>query len=236
MVRVDLDDGTAAALAEVEAIRRRVVNVVGHALRTPITTLCGMAEALAQAKDPVVRAELQLAVERNAMIVERLLDDLLIASGVSTALPVDDASLVELGDALWAGWRTLDHGKDLLLEGDREVRVSAIRSSVERAFALVLDNHAKYGDGPIDARITRGGDRAVVQISAAGEPPTENELPLVFELFYRGEHAVMRAPGLGIGLPVAKALIEAEGGRLTLEMSDDGVTTRVELPAFLGSS
>src|SRR3954447_4177804 len=103
-----------------------------------------MAEALAQAKDPIVRAELQLAVERNAMIVERLLDDLLIAAGVSTALPVEDPTLVELGDALGAGGRWLDHGKALLLEGDREVRVSAIRSSVERAFALLLDNHAKY--------------------------------------------------------------------------------------------
>jgi K+-sensing histidine kinase KdpD len=208
------------------------VNVVGHAHRTPITTLCGMAEALAQAKDPIVRAELQIAVERNAMIVERLLDDLLIASGVSTALPVEDASIVPLGDALWGGWDSLDHDTDLLVEGDREVAVSAIRSSVERAFAMLLDNHAKYGDGPIEARIARDGDRAVVQLSSAGTPPTEIERPLVFELFYRGEHAVMRAPGLGIGLPVAKALIEAEGGRLTLEMSDDGVMTRVELPAF----
>jgi K+-sensing histidine kinase KdpD len=231
-----LDDGTAAALAEVEAIRRRVVNVVGHALRTPITTLCGMAEALAQAKDPIVRAELQLAVERNAMIVERLLDDLLIAAGVSTALPVEGASVVQLSDALWGGWESLDHDTDLLLEGDREVAVSVTRSSVERAFAMLLDNHAKYGDGPIEARIARDGDRAVVQISSAGTPPTETERPLVFELFYRGEHAVMRAPGLGIGLPVAKALIEAEGGTLTLEMSDDGVMTRVELPAFEGAT
>jgi len=229
---VGVDDGTAAALAEVEAIRRRVVNVVGHALRTPITTLCGMAEALAQAKDPVVRAELQLAVERNAMIVERLLDDLLIAAGVSTALPVEDASIVALSDALWGGWGSLDHDTDLLLEGDRDVAVSAIRSTVERAFAMLLDNHAKYGDGPIEARIGRDGDRAVVQLSSAGSSPTETERPLVFELFYRGEHAVMRAPGLGIGLPVARALIEAEGGTLTLEMSDDGVMTRVELPAF----
>jgi K+-sensing histidine kinase KdpD len=235
-VSVGLDDGTAAALAEIDAIRRRVVNVVGHALRTPITTLCGLAEALAQAKDASVRAELQAAVERNATIVERLLDDLLIAAGVSTALPVDEPSLVELGDAVWTAWRTLDHETELFLEGDRELTVVAQRGAVERALALLLDNHAKYGDGPIAVRLDRDGDRAVVTLSTAGQAPHESERPLVFELFYRGEHAVMRAPGLGIGLPVARALLEGDGGGLTLEMTGDGVVTRVELPASTGTT
>ena len=235
-MRVGLDDGTAAALAEVDAIRRRVVNVVGHALRTPITTLCGLAEALAQAKDPAVRGELQVAVERNAVIVERLLDDLLIAAGVSTALPVEDPTLVELGDAVWTAWRTLDHETELFLEGDRELTVSAQRGAVERALALLLDNHAKYGDGPIEVRLGRDGDRAVVTMATSGEPPTEVEQPLVFELFYRGEHAVMRAAGLGIGLPVARALLEAERGTLTIEMTGDGVVSRVELPASSGTT
>ena len=231
-----MDAGTAAALAEVEAIRRRVVNVVGHALRTPVTTLCGMAEALAQAKDPVVRAELQVAVERNAAIVERLLDDLLIASGVSTALPVDEPTLVELGDALWSAWRTLDHDQQLLVEGDRELTVFAKRVSVDRALSLLLDNAAKYGDGPIEARLGRHGPLAVVSIAAPGAAPSEDERPLVFELFYRGEHAVMRAPGLGIGLPVARALLAAEGGMVALDMSDEGVVARVELPASSGTT
>ena len=235
-MRVGLDDGTAAALAEVDAIRRRVVNVVGHALRTPITTLCGLAEALAQAKEPTVRAELQAAVERNAVIVERLLDDLLIAAGVSTALPVEDPSLVELGDAVWTAWRTLDHETELFLEGDRELTVSAQRGAVERALALLLDNHAKYGDGPLAVRLDRDGDQAVVTMSTSGEQPNEVEQPLIFELFYRGEHAVMRAAGLGIGLPVALALLEASGGSLAIEMTGDGVLSRVELPASSGTT
>jgi signal transduction histidine kinase len=235
-VSVGLDDGAAAALAEVDAIRRRVVNVIGHALRTPITTLCGMAEALAQAKDPVVRAELQVAVERNAATVERLLDDLLIASGVSTALPVDELSLVELGDAVWAAWRSIDGDGELLLEGDRELTVSARRAAVERALALLLDNHAKYGNGPIAVRLGREGDRAVVQVATTGGQPAEAEQPLIFELFYRGEHAVMSAAGLGIGLPVARALVEGEGGTVTLEMTDGGVVSRLELPVIAGTT
>jgi signal transduction histidine kinase len=76
----------------------------------------------------------------------------------------------------------------------------------------------------------------VVTLATKGELPTEVEQPLVFELFYRGEHAVMRAAGLGIGLPVARALLEAEGGTLTIEMTGDGVVSRVELPASSGTT
>jgi signal transduction histidine kinase len=235
-VAAGVGDETAAALAAVDAIRRRVVNVVGHALRTPVTTLCGLADEMAQADDPAVRAELQVAVQRNAAIVERLLDDLLIASGVSTALPVDEPSLVELGDAVWTAWRTLAHDRELVLDGDLELTVSASRASVERVLALLLDNHAKYGDGPIEVRLERDDERAVLTMSASGELPSDVEQPLLFELFYRGEHAVTRAPGLGIGLSVARALLEADGGTLTIEMAGDGVVSRVELPASTGTT
>ena len=223
-------------LAAVDAIRRRVVNVVGHALRTPVTTLCGLADEMAQTDDPAVRTELQVAVQRNAAIVERLLDDLLIASGVSTALPVDEPSLVELGDAVWTAWRTLGHDRELVLEGDRELTVSARRTAVERALALLLDNHAKYGDGPIEVGLVREGAGAVVTMSASGDLPSDLEQPLLFELFYRGEHAVMRAPGLGIGLSVARALLEADGGTLSLRMAGDGVVSRIELAASAGTT
>jgi two-component system sensor histidine kinase KdpD len=223
-------------LAVVDAIRRRVVNVVGHALRTPVTTLCGLAEEMTLAEDPAVRAELRDAVRRNGAIVERLLDDLLIAAGVSTALPVDETSLVELGDAVWSAWRTLEHSTELRVDGQRELTVLARRSAVERALALLLDNHAKYGDGPIDVRLALDGDRAVVTMSAPGELPSEVERPLLFELFYRGEHAVMRAAGLGIGLPVARALIEAEGGTVAVEIVDDRVVSRISLPASAGTT
>src|SRR4051812_41588196 len=80
----------ARALAEVDAIRRRVVNVVGHALRTPVTTIAGMATALESATDDNTRTMLIDGLSRNARRVELLLDELLVAAGVSTALPVGD--------------------------------------------------------------------------------------------------------------------------------------------------
>src|SRR5436190_16625171 len=80
-------DTAARELAELEAIRRRVVNVVGHALRTPVTTIAGMASALATTTDAETRSALVEGLVRNARRVEGLLDDLLIASGVTTALP-----------------------------------------------------------------------------------------------------------------------------------------------------
>src|SRR5258706_7445207 len=80
-------------LDELDAIRRRVVNVVGHALRTPVTTMVGMANALEATEDGPTRAMLVDRLARNASRVERLLDDLLLAAGVSTAAPAGDATV-----------------------------------------------------------------------------------------------------------------------------------------------
>jgi signal transduction histidine kinase len=128
-----MHDGTsdaARALEEVDAIRRRVVNVVGHALRTPVTTLCGMAETLAHIADAATRAALADGVVRNARVVERLLDQILIAADVSTALPVGDAVRIDVGIGMGLTVaRTLarhDGGDVTLFRGDGAI-VTRIR-------------------------------------------------------------------------------------------------------------
>jgi signal transduction histidine kinase len=220
----------ARALAEVDALRRRVVNVVGHALRTPVTTLCGMAEALAIADDPETRTALADGVVRNARVVERLLDQLLIASGVTTVLPVGDPISVAAQDVVATVWSAMGTPATLHLDVP-DVVLDVRPSALEQIAFLVLDNGIKYGDGDVFVRGRVDGARACIEVETRGGEPSDEEMEHAFELFYRGEHAVMRSPGMGMGLTVARELARYEGGDVTLFRRDGAVVTSIELPA-----
>jgi protein-histidine pros-kinase len=96
---------------------------------------------------------------------------------------------------------------------------------------FLLDNAIKYGRGSLRVSQSRAGDVVRVEIESAGDGPTDEELSQAFELLYRGEHAVMTAPGLGIGLAVARELMRADGGDVTLERRGAAVIAALELPA-----
>ena len=216
--------------ADLDLLRRRLVNVVGHALRTPITTLCGMADELARrADDPDARAVLADGVRRNARIVEQLLDDLLVASDVATALPVGDAEAIDLPTAARVAWDATGDARGLVIEGEGAALVQP--RVVSGALAKLLDNAHRYSDGAVAVRDRRTGGVVAIDVASEGGLPSDEQLALSTEAFFRGEHAVMRAPGLGIGLPVARALAEHAGGSLAVMVDGPRFVARMELPS-----
>jgi signal transduction histidine kinase len=224
------EDAFARGLDELDAIRRRVVNVVGHALRTPVTTMVGMANALQTTEDEATRTMLVDGLARNAARVERLLDDLLLAAGVDTASPAGDAASVSVRDTFATAWSTLGEPGELMLRGP-ELTVLVRPGAFERITHAVLDNALKYGHGSISVTSAATPLGARIEVESVGDSPGDDELENAFELFYRGEHAVMAAPGLGIGLPVARGLARAEGGEVGLERRGAAIIATMELPA-----
>ena len=196
-------DATVTTASDLDLLRRRVVNVVGHELRTPVTTVRGLAESLAAATDEQARRELTTALVRSAARLERLVDDLLLASGVLTASPVGDPVDVDLAGAVRAaGWPAA-------VEGAATIRARA--ESVERILEPIVDNARRHGE-PIEVRIAATADGAVVDVESSGPELAEGDVLLLCEPFFRGEAAVMTAPGLGLGLAIARTIARAEGG------------------------
>lgn len=218
------------ARAEVDLLRRRVLNVVGHELRTPITTLRGLAELLGTTPDdPVKTAAVRDAIQRSARRIEGLLDDALVALGVSTALPVGDAEPTPVAGVLAEAWHGVADG-DLVVEGTATALVHP--DGFRRALACLLDNARKYG-GDVRVAVSEQHGHAVVVVADAGPGIAAGEEDLLFEPFFRGERAVMTAPGLGLGLTVAQRLLEHDGGSVALGPHEGGgaaATVRVPRP------
>jgi K+-sensing histidine kinase KdpD len=207
-------------LAEVEALRRRVLNVIPHALRTPITTFRGLSEALAHATEEQIRDEIGPALRRLSAQAEHLLDDLLIASGYTTALPTADPQATPIVETARSVWRDLGIDRPLEIEGDETAAVVAPAGSVFKILVHVLDNAGKYGEGPARLQVTKDEGRVLVEVASGGADP--GDVAMFTEPFYRGEAAVMRASGLGVGLTVARALAVQAGGTLDVKAATGG--------------
>jgi K+-sensing histidine kinase KdpD len=212
-------------IAEVDALRRRVLNVIPHALRTPVTTFRGLAESLVNATEEQIREEIGPALRRLAAQAEHLLDDILITAGYTTALPTGADVATPVAAAVRAAWDELPSAASAAgpveIEGDESLAALAPPGSIEKMLRHVLDNAAKYGTaGAPVVTLRRDGDRAIVVVDSPGAEP--KELPMLAEPFYRGEAAVMRSSGLGVGLTVTRALLTQAGGTLDLEPLDGG--------------
>lgn len=222
---------------QLTAVRGRVLAVVGHALRTPVTTVRGLVEVLERSGPDAMHRVLP-ALTRTTRVMERLVDDLLIASDVVTALPVRAAEPVTLAATVRTVWGDLDEAE----EGGLEVRGEAValvgHDGLRWMLRHLLDNARKYGEGPVEVEIEQleggsgGSPRACLRIATGGEELSEEQLQVFLEPFYREETAVMAAHGLGLGLPVTHRLAVHAGGTLELEpRPDGGLVAVLVLPA-----
>lgn len=224
-------DEVAHALEALNRARGRFVAVVGHELRTPVTTLRGLVEELPNANLETVR-EITPAIVRSARRVEALLDDLLLATDITTVLPVGEPEVIDLVATAQATWDALDVGDELELTGATEVEVWMREGAGDTMLERVLDNARRYGQPPYQLHAEATDGRARLTVSSEGAALQPDDVHLAFELFYRGEAAVTSAPGFGIGLPVARALARQHDGELTIEpRPGGGLDVCIDLPA-----
>lgn len=231
MVDGGSDVDVSEAMAALDAARGRFVAVVGHELRTPVTTLRGLAEELEKA-DESSRREITAALVRSARRVESLLDDLLLATDITTVLPVGEPEPIDLVTTAQAIWDAFEAEDELELSGDCELVARLRPGAGDTMLERVLDNARRYGSPPfqLDAKTVEG--RAKITVSSQGAELQPDDVHLAFELFYRGEAAVTSAPGFGLGLPVARALARQHDGELTIEPhAGGGLDVCIDLPA-----
>jgi signal transduction histidine kinase len=226
-------------LTELDRQRVRLLADVSHELRTPLTALRGEAEvALRGTSKPenVYRETLEWVV-KLAADMGRLCDDLLFLARWEADDVRFESKLVRLGELVREALddaATVARGKKIrisqaCIQPDLAVRADSRR--LKQVLLIVLDNAIKYSPPStvIDVGLFRTDGVAELVVTDQGEGVPPADLPHVFERFYRGENARARAtPGSGLGLPIARWIVEKHGGELLLD-SAPAAGTRVTL-------
>lgn len=206
-----------------ESLRSSVLSALSHDLRTPLTALVGMADTAAIGKIPAERQKALLEAIRNqSLSISQQMTNLLEMARLSVGKleikvawqPIDEV----LGAALQqirAQWKdreiTVDVPADL-----PPINIDA--ALIERVLWNLLENAIKYApaDTPVEVSARqRGGDFEILICDSGPGIPVE-ALEKIFERFHRGR-AESDVPGIGLGLSIAKTIVEAHGGTITAQ-------------------
>ncbi|CAN5339071.1 HAMP domain-containing sensor histidine kinase [soil metagenome] len=214
---------------------RRFVADASHELRTPLTSVLGYLDVLEESgdRDPAIRHRALRAMREESGRMARLVEDLLVLARLDARREMP-AELVDLG-ALTREVVAGNHpGRriELAAPNGQVVPVLADREALRRVISNLLSNAVKYtpsGKG-IRVSVEREDREAVLRVVDEGVGIPEEDLPHVFERFYRAEGS-RKGEGSGLGLAIVKETVEALGGRTEAEnMPGAGSIFTVHLP------
>jgi signal transduction histidine kinase len=223
-----------AKLEETEQQRRSALADVSHELRTPLTVIQGNLEALLDGVYPADPEHLQLLLDETR-VLERLVDDLrtlTLAEGGSLVLHREPTDLGALLNDVVAGYRSQADQSGIVLTVTAandlptlDIDAARIREVVSNVLTNAL-RHTPRG-GKVDLSAQLAGDQVKVSVHNTGSGIPPDQLARIFDRFYRSPDS----PGSGLGLPIAKSLIEAHGGTVTATSAmEKGTTVDFRLP------
>ncbi len=236
-----------AAAEKANAAKDDFLAVLSHELRTPLTPVLALASDLASAPpdDPAEWREALGIIRRNIELEARLVDDLLDLTRISrgklriASAPVDLHTT--LRDALTIAEPMLRE-KNIVFTTEFAAPEALVRGDSARlaqVFVNLLTNAAKFtpAGGRVTVRTEKLGSELRVEVADTGIGIAPEVLPHIFDAFRQGgDGTTRRFGGLGLGLNVAKSLVEAHEGRISATSSgqDRGATFAVTLPVFTG--
>ena len=227
---------------EASRLKDEFLATLSHELRTPLTSILGWAKML---REGGLGAELTQrgleAVERNAVAQTRLIADLLDVSRIITGKLVFEARPVELSRVVEAGVegvRPAAAARGVRLEVSLDGGAGTVSGDPDRLQQVVwnlLSNAVKFTPegGSVRVRLARRGGHAEVEVSDTGRGISAEFLPRVVDRFRQADGRITREHGgLGLGLSIARHLVELHGGTIRAESDGEGrgATFRFSLP------
>jgi signal transduction histidine kinase len=234
------------AEAEAERLKDEFFGMVSHEMRTPLTSIIGYTELLADFEAENLseqgRGFLDV-IERNARREMRLVGDLLALVRIEAGSFGVEPEMIDLTSVARASVDASSPRAE-----SEKVKLSAELAEMPPSLGdphrlgqvidNLLSNAIKFTpeDGSVRLRLSRDADTAVLEVTDTGIGIPEDEQAKLFERLYRASSATDRhIPGLGLGLTITKAIVEAHDGQISVESRvGEGTTFRVELPLRRG--
>jgi signal transduction histidine kinase len=217
-----------ADLAHSNQLRQQMTADIAHDLRTPLSVIAGYAEALADGKLPGTPETFE-AIHLQAQHLNRLIEDLrtlsLADAGQLSLMrrPVEPRGLLE-HTALAYLPVAESRGIALMVEGEDAPPVMVDPDRLLQVLGNLVSNALRHtGDGGrVTLSAARDNGQVLLRVRDTGPGIPADDLPHIFDRFYRGDKARSDDGASGLGLAIARSLVEAHGGRITAENATSG--------------
>jgi two-component system sensor histidine kinase KdpD len=218
-VRLAADAARAAASEDTQRLRTALLASLGHDLRTPLAGIQGAAGTLRTAWDslsPETRADLLASIEQDVARMARFLANIADLTRLESGQIRPRLTVVPVAEVVEAAIARLADPLHVATFVPPGTNVRADAALLEQVLFNVMDNAVKYSPHGSFVRVraeAMGGDVDIsVTDEGVGIPP--EDLPHVFDSFFRVSRGDRTAPGTGLGLAIARGLVEAMGGRI----------------------
>jgi two-component system phosphate regulon sensor histidine kinase PhoR len=229
-------------LERLERIRRDFVANVSHELRTPLTAIRGYAETLLEGalEDQENNRRFLEIIKAHAIRLNNISSDLLTLSELEAGKARPEPEVVGIRGAVESALRTLEseaqlRGVTLVCGKIEDVKVLGDRLQIEQALVNLVNNAIKFNRpaGEVSLDVARADGRVRITIADTGIGIPHEDLPRIFERFYRVDKARSReVGGTGLGLSIVKHIIERMNGSVSVESQlGKGSTFTLLLPA-----
>ncbi len=223
---------------ESERLRNSLLAAISHDLRTPLSALVGMADSLAltEASPDAAVGQLARSIREAALRMNSQVNNLLDMARLQSGQVQLNLQWLPLEEAVGSALRALEGTLDA-----RRVRVSlppdlpllhVDPALFERVLCNVFENASKYTppDSPIEVSAAVAGDRVEIMVDDHGPGLPRNREGVIFEMFERGRKE-SATPGVGLGLAICRAIVQAHGGAIKAEnRRGAGARFTIELP------
>jgi signal transduction histidine kinase len=227
----------AEGLERSRGLERHFLLSVSHDLRTPLTSIRGYAEAIAEARAPDP-AQAAAVIGTEARRLERLVGDLLELAKLDArqfSLDVRATDVVEVATDVVEGFRPAAEDAGLTVEmrasSDGDSAVLALAAAdpdrLAQVVANLVENALKFAHTTIAVGVTAGGQAVVLWVDDDGPGIAPDDLPRVFDRFFTAYRAPTRQVGSGLGLAIVRELVDAMGGAVRAETGPTGGTRMV---------
>lgn len=213
---------------EIEKMRADLIAWVGHDLQTPLASMRAILEALSDGvvEDPETVKRYLNTAQRDVRSLSVLIDDLFQMAQLNTGgIPLDlaSSSLTDLISDTLEAFSELALRQQIKLEGSVDSNVDPVQIDTQRIGRVLnnlIGNALRHtpSQGEVKVRAKRTSTGVEVTVSDSGEGIREEDLPRVFESFYRGEKSRSRSTGgAGLGLAISRGIIQAHGGEIHVQ-------------------
>jgi two-component system sensor histidine kinase KdpD len=229
----------AKALKEADEMKTALMASISHDLKTPLAAIKG---AIASVRDKSVEwttedvEAFNETIESQADRLNRVISDILDLNRIESGTLKPEQEPIRVVDLLEKArevTRPQTRGRDVTVEASANLQILTDDALITQALVNLIENAAKYSAPRtgIHLKAQSLGEQAVITVEDEGPGIAPQDLPYVFERFYRAQEYSRRVKGSGLGLTIVKAFVELCGGKVSVQSSPNGTRFIIELPS-----